>query len=180
MFTRFWTCPEAWLQPSRHLRWRFLTKMVNGFRLWTISAEKLYLGCLIGSTYASDESDGCILYIRIYENNILSKSFTLHVCRGFNPTLGLLFKNHRSSLPEVLQYFKKVSSKIYSKFTGKHPCWSIISVNLLCKLHLSMSVLLWISWLYVFVMNPQPSKFSHFQVFRGKSWFSCFDFLAVW
>ena len=28
---------------------------------------------------------------------------------------------------------RKVFSKIYSKFTGEHPCRSVISINLLCK-----------------------------------------------
>ena len=40
------------------------------------------------------------------------------------------FANIRSSHPEVL--FAKVILKICSKFTGEHPCRSVISIKLLC------------------------------------------------
>ena len=38
---------------------------------------------------------------------------------------------HRSSLPGVL--IGKGILKIYSKFTGEHPCQSVISIKLLCR-----------------------------------------------
>ena len=41
------------------------------------------------------------------------------------------FANIRSSHPEVL--FAKVILKICSKFTGEHPCRSVISIKLLCN-----------------------------------------------
>ena len=49
----------------------------------------------------------------------------------------LLMKNkfqHRSSPPEVFQ--EKGVLKICSKFTGEHPCRSVISIKLLCKKYL--------------------------------------------
>ena len=36
-----------------------------------------------------------------------------------------------SSRPEV--FLEKGVLKICSKFTGKHPCWSAISIRLLCN-----------------------------------------------
>ena len=49
----------------------------------------------------------------------------------------------RSGQPE--EFFGKGVLKICSKFTGKHPCWSKISIKLLCnflKLYFGMGVLL--------------------------------------
>ena len=37
----------------------------------------------------------------------------------------------RSNRPEVV-FFQKGVLKICSKFTGEHPCWSAISIKLLC------------------------------------------------
>ena len=47
--------------------------------------------------------------------------------------------NYRSSPPEVS--LRKGVLKICSKFTGKQPCWSVISIKLLC-LNFSMGILL--------------------------------------
>ena len=38
----------------------------------------------------------------------------------------------RNRHPEV--FLRKVVLKIYSKFTGEHPCRSVISIQLLCNL----------------------------------------------
>ena len=43
----------------------------------------------------------------------------------------IFFKNFRSSRPDVL--LRKGVLKIYSKFTGEHPCKTVISIKLFCK-----------------------------------------------
>ena len=43
----------------------------------------------------------------------------------------MLFAIFRSCHPEV--FLGKGVLKIYSKFTGEHPCQSAISINLLCN-----------------------------------------------
>ena len=57
------------------------------------------------------------------------------------------FQTIRSSPPEV--FWGKVVLKICSKFTEEHPCWSVISIKLLCialiallRSHFGMGVLL--------------------------------------
>ena len=46
----------------------------------------------------------------------------------------------KSCHPEV--FLKRAVLKISSKFTGEHPCRSVISIKLLFKSHFGMGVLL--------------------------------------
>ena len=39
----------------KHLRWSVFAKIVNCLNLLTIFEKKLHLGCLIGSSYATDK-----------------------------------------------------------------------------------------------------------------------------
>ena len=59
--------------------------------------------------------------------------FGRHSFRRFSCCLFLItfLYNHRSSPPEV--FLEKGVLKICSKFTGEHPCWSVISKKLLCN-----------------------------------------------
>ena len=58
------------------------------------------------------------------------RGYKLHVCSqrcnrcGFN----ILLSVYRSSAPELL--LRKRALKICNKFTGEHPCWSVISIEL--------------------------------------------------
>ena len=42
---------QAWLESMGHLGWRGFKKLVNAWRELTFFAQKLRLGCLIGSRY---------------------------------------------------------------------------------------------------------------------------------
>ena len=79
------------------------------------------LNGLNGNTYSIDLTERLIGYFR---TNVGSKI-------QFN-TLRSFFKwVYRSSHPEV--FLRKGVLKICSKFTGKHPCQSLISIKLLCS-----------------------------------------------
>ena len=70
--------------------------------------------------------------------------------------------NYRSSPPEVS--LRKGVLKICSKFTGKQPCWSVISIKLLC-LNFSMGVLLEICSLFsehLFLRTRQKGCFCNY------------------
>ena len=61
------------------------------------------------------------------------------VCQIFQKLWILKLKGmsyYRSSHPKV--FLGKDVLKIYSKFTGEHPCRSVISINLLCSSHLDV------------------------------------------
>ena len=64
-------------------------------------------------------------------------------------TLALNGLKYRSSHPEV--FLEKGVLKICSKFTGEHPCRSVISIKLLCTLksHFSKSAFLWICCIFL-------------------------------
>ena len=70
-------------------------------------------------------------------NKILRSYFLVFGNCGVTPhrlyrgSLTLKLVNHRSSHPEV--FLRKDVMKINSKFTGKHPCRSVISIKFLCN-----------------------------------------------
>ena len=59
-------------------------------------------------------------YVRIYFPHLDSNLFWKRI-----------FRIYRSSLPKVFLW--KDVPKTYSKFTGEHPCFSVISVRFLCN-----------------------------------------------
>ena len=73
------------------------------------------------------------------------------------------FQSSRSSHPDV--FLGKGVLKICSKYTGEHPCWSAISIKLLCnfiEITLWLSVLLQICCIFsehLFLRIPLDGRF---------------------
>ena len=66
----------------------------------------------------------------------------------------------KSSDPEV--FLRRGVLKICNKFTGEHPCRSVISIKLLLKSHFGMSVLLYICYIFsehLFLETPLDGCF---------------------
>ena len=82
------------------------------------------------------------------------------------------WKTYRSSHPEV--FLEKGVPKICSKFTGEHPCRSVISIKLLTTLlksHFGMCVLLWICCMFsehLFLGTPVGGCFWIYRVDSDK------------
>ena len=67
----------------------------------------------------------------------------------------------RSSHPEL--FIIKGILKICSKFTGEHPCWSVISINLLVQHQLYWRLTLVIKYLLFFIIHTCHRKVSPFE-----------------
>ena len=79
-----------------------------------------------------------LYFLKCFERKVSQCILALSVVLKF-----LHMSIFRSSCPEV--FLRKGVLKISSKFTGEHPCWSVISIKLhaaLLKSHFGMGVLL--------------------------------------
>ena len=91
--------------PFKHLRWSFLQKTVNGFKLLTNFHKRLHLGCLIGFTGSLCELLICSwfkfmswlpLYVSFTKNELLYWLF-----QGFVKIWNKLFNDFPEYLPMV-------------------------------------------------------------------------------
>ena len=90
-----------------------LVKIESGFQPMTIFTKSSILEVWKGSEYASK----CNRWILIYYSAVSLPVFESDISRN--------------SHPEV--FLEKGVLKICSKFTGEHPCQSVISIKLLCN-----------------------------------------------
>ena len=60
-----------------------------------------------------------------------SSFFNINCLTHSGPNFNFIFLYFRSSRSEV--FLGKDVLKICSRFTGEHPCWSVISIKLLCN-----------------------------------------------
>ena len=81
------------------------------------------------------------------------------------------YSYYRSSHPEVL--LRKGVLKICSKFTGQHPCWSVISIEIALRHGCSP-----VNLLHLF-RTPFPNNLSYFTLFSSDFGFSVVDFEQV-
>ena len=92
-----------------------LVKIESGFQPMTIFTKSSILEVWKGSEYASK----CNRWILIYYSAVSLPVFESDISRN--------------SHPEV--FLEKGVLKICSKFTGEHPCQSVISIKLLCRIN---------------------------------------------
>ena len=155
-----------WLTKLLHVPWRFTCTFPAGNKaiflssIITITITKNFQHWSSSCPSLRSSSDNCVdwqSYLKKAVNYFCKKNFHRNVRLGSKYTsenfrfsskgYSCKFQTIRSSPPEV--FWGKVVLKICSKFTEEHPCWSVISIKLLCialiallRSHFGMGVLL--------------------------------------
>ena len=98
--------------------------------MFFFSPNKLYHRCLIGPSIRFWFSHLLPCFHQSVSSRLLRYDIILFIVFSIS-VLKVSLTSYRSSRPEV--YLGKGVLQICSKFTGKHPCRSVISIKLLCN-----------------------------------------------
>ena len=126
IWTSYYICPEVFCKKSVL---KYFTCIVKHL-CWSLSLiKRLQHRCFPMNFAKFLRTSGFTEHLRATApvNGNITVIIHVHIIACFSFDIWGVFRTLRSSRPQM--FLRKVVVKICSKFTWKHPCWSVISIK---------------------------------------------------